>query len=67
MAETGDIPKEVTYGILKPLQKPNKAKGPPNLRPIMLLSSPHKILVSPTESKIDWRQKQINNRACLHR
>ena len=27
MAETGDIPKEVTYDILKPLQKPNKAKG----------------------------------------
>ena len=30
MAETGDIPKEVMYGILKPLQKPNKAKGPPS-------------------------------------
>ena len=45
MAETGDIPKEVTYGILKPLQKPNKAKGPPsNLRPIILLSSLRKIL-----------------------
>ena len=29
MAETGNIQKEVTYGILKPLQKPNKAKGPP--------------------------------------
>eukprot|EP00111_Clytia_hemisphaerica_P018801 TCONS_00055582-protein len=40
IAETGNIPKEITYGILKPLQKPNKAKGPPsNLRPIVLLSS----------------------------
>ena len=26
MAETGDIPKEVTHGTLKPLQKPNKQK-----------------------------------------
>ena len=26
IAETGEIPKEVTYDILKPLQKPNKAK-----------------------------------------
>ena len=42
--ETGDIPKEVTNGILKALQKPNKAKGmPSNLRPIILLSSLHKI------------------------
>ena len=44
MAETGDIPREVTNGILKALQKPNKAKGmPSNLRPIILLSSLHKI------------------------
>ena len=60
MAETGDIPKEVTYGILKSHQKPNKAKGPPsNLRPIILLSSLRKILaaLSPGESKIGWRQK----------
>ena len=35
MAETGDILKEVAYGILKPLQKLNKAKDQPsNLRPI---------------------------------
>ena len=39
MAETGEIPKEVRYGILKPLQKLNKAKGPPsNLGPTILLS-----------------------------
>ena len=60
MAETGDIPKEVTYCILKSHQKPNKAKGPPsNLRPIILLSSLRKILaaLSPAESKIGWRQK----------
>ena len=39
MAETGDTPKEVTYGILKPLQKPNKVKGlSSNLRPIIYRS-----------------------------
>ena len=47
MAETGDITKEVTHGILKPLQKPNKAKGPPsNLRTIILLSSVRKTLAA---------------------
>ena len=47
IAETGDTPKEVTFGILKPLQKPNKAKGPPsNIRPIILLSSLRKILAA---------------------
>ena len=47
MAETGDIPKKITYGILKPLQKPNKAKcRPPNLRPIILLSSLRKIIAA---------------------
>ena len=60
MAETGDIPKKITYGILKPLQKPSKAKGrPSNLRPIILLPPYARLLqhVSPTESKIDRRQK----------
>ena len=59
MAQIGDITK-VTHGILKSLQKPNKAKGPPlNLKPIILLSSLARSSqhVSPTESKIDWRQK----------
>ena len=56
MAETGDIPKEVTYGILKPLQKPNKAKGPPsNLRQIILLSSLRKILVACVTNRIKDR------------
>ena len=56
MAETGDIPKEVTYDILKPLQKPNKAKGlPSNLRPIILLSSLRKILAACITNKIKDR------------
>ena len=56
MAETGDIPKEVTYGILKPLQKPNKAKGPPsNLRPITLPSSLRKILAACFTNRIKDR------------
>ena len=56
MAETGDIPKEVTYGILKPLQKPNKAKDPPsNLRPIILLSTLSKILAAYTTNRIKYR------------
>ena len=47
MAETEDIPKEVTYGILKPVQNPNKGKGlSSNLRPIILLSSVRKILAA---------------------
>ena len=56
MAETGDIPKEVTYGILKPLQKPNKAKGlPSNLRPIILSSSLRKIIAACITNRIKNR------------
>ena len=74
MAETGDIPKEVTYSILKPLQKPNKAKGPPsNLRPIIILSSLRKILTACITNRIkdttianSLQAKQINNRTCLY-
>ena len=41
MAETSDATRKITYRILKPLQKPNKAKGPPsNLRPIVIIFSP---------------------------
>ena len=37
-AETGEFPEELVAGVLTPLQKPGKAKGPPeNLRPIILL------------------------------
>ena len=58
MAETGNIPKEVTYGILKPLQKPNKAKGPPsNLRHIILLSSLRKIPAACIPNRIKDRLK----------
>ena len=45
MAETGEHPKEIKTGVLVPLQKPGKAKGPvENLRPIILLSVLRKIL-----------------------
>ena len=58
MAETGNIQKEVTYGILKPPQKPNKAKGPPsNLRPIILLSSLRKLLAACIPNRIKDRLK----------
>lgn len=44
-ARTGSYPKEVKEGILIPLPKPNKLKGPPeNLRPIILQSMLRKII-----------------------
>ena len=47
MAETGNTPWEITYGILKSLQRLNKTKGPPsNLRLISFFSSLGKILVA---------------------
>ena len=45
MAATGDHPIEIKTGILVPLQKPGKKKGPTsNLRPVILLSLLRKIL-----------------------
>ncbi len=45
VARTGKYPKEIKEGILIPLPKPGKKKGPPgNLRPIILLSMLRKIL-----------------------
>jgi exonuclease III len=45
ISTTGEHPKEVTEGILIPLPKPGKPKGPvKNLRPIILLSMIRKIL-----------------------
>ena len=44
-AATGDFPKEINCGVLIPLQKPGKRKGPPsNLRPVILLSMIRKVL-----------------------
>ena len=44
-AETGKHPEEIITGLLIPLQKPGKEKGPPaNLRPIVLLSILRKIV-----------------------
>ena len=45
MAQTGEHPQEIKQGLLIPLQKPGKQKGPPgNLRPIVLLSILRKIV-----------------------
>ena len=45
VAETGEPVTELVLGLLRPLQKPGKSKGPPeNLRPIILLSVLRKIL-----------------------
>ena len=44
-AETGDAPEQLTQGLLTPLPKPGKKRGPTtNLRPIILLSIIRKIL-----------------------
>ena len=44
-AATGDTPSALIHGLLLPLPKPGKPKGPPaNLRPIILLSILRKIL-----------------------
>ena len=44
-AATGDAPLSLVHGLLHPVQKPGKKKGPPeNLRPIILLSILRKIL-----------------------
>lgn len=58
IAQTGNAPKELSLGIITPLQKPNKAKGPVcNLRPITLLSVLRKILAlclcKRTNSRVD--------------
>ena len=40
VAETGENISELILGLLRPLQKPSKEKGPViNLRPIILLSA----------------------------
>ena len=45
IASDGDCPKEINHGILVPLQKPGKPRGPAlNLRPDILLSKLRKIL-----------------------
>ena len=45
IASDGDCPKEINHGILVPLQKPGKPRGPASkLKPIILLSTLRKIL-----------------------
>ena len=47
IAATGEYPVELIQGMISPLQKPAKQKGPiPNLRPITLLSVLRKLLAT---------------------
>ena len=47
IAATGEFPKEINKGIITPLQKTGKPKGPvTNLRPIILLTTLRKILAA---------------------
>ena len=53
-AETANHPAELTHGLLAPLQKPGKSRGPPaNLRPIILLSNLRKILAACMMKRIE--------------
>ena len=59
VAETGEPVTELVLGLLRPFQKPGKAKGPPeNLRPIILLSVLRKILTICLIDRIWDRLKQ---------
>ena len=56
-AKTGQGPEELKLGILNPLQKPGKKKGPcANLRPIILLSLLRKI------ARLSEEQKTLNSK-----
>ena len=56
IAATGKHPNEITYWILRALQKPGKPKGPTsNLRPIILLSVLRKILAVCIMKRINSR------------
>ncbi len=57
-ARSGDYPEELVAGILTPIQKPGKIKGPPeNLRPIILLSILRKLLTISLLKRIWTRVK----------
>ena len=59
LASEGDCPKEINHGILVPLQKPGKPRGPvSNLRPIILLSTLRKILAACIMHRIGNRLDQ---------
>jgi hypothetical protein len=61
-AETGEHPKELKHGLLLPLPKPKKPKGPcKSLRPIVLLSILRKILaICFVQRTFDRIRKAIN-------
>ena len=55
ITETGEQLKELNLGILTPLQKPGKKKGPPeNIRPIILLSVIRKKILTICMMKRIW-------------
>ena len=59
LSETGDEVQELILGLLKPLPKPRKPKGPPeHLRPIILLSVLRQILTICILDRIWNRLKQ---------
>ena len=60
LIETGIYPEEINTGILNPLQKPGKPKGPvQNLRPVILLSVLRKILAVCTINRLDSKLRSI--------
>ena len=59
VVETGEFPKELKIGLLVPLQKPGKKKGPPeNLRPVILLSTLRKVLAICTITRINAKVRE---------
>ena len=62
-AAKGEYPKELKEGILIPLQKPGKTKGPvEHLRPVILLSILRKVLAICIIRRVG---KRIDNIPCL--
>ena len=66
-AKTGKYPQELKKGILIPLPKPNKAKGPPaNCRPVILLLTLRKILtIIMIRRTVKNARKHPSNSSCV--
>ena len=65
ICETGEIPKEIKLGLLAPLPKPGKEKGPAkNLRPVILLSILRKIIAICLINRVS--DKIFNNIIPIH-
>ena len=60
ICEKGDYPEEIKTGILTPLPKPGKPKGPvQNLRPVILLSVLRKILAICTVNRLENKLRPL--------